>query len=230
MPINGLIVSASNDQTIKVWNPTTGLLNKTLTTTAPIYIHNICLLFNGLLAVGSYYNTIKLYDINTCVSSPAIYVAGLIRPLVELPNGLVAVGLENSIITLIDLASSSTNKSFSSTGAIYSMISLSNSQCLITGDSNGIVNVWDVTTGVSVQSFVAHIGGITALGELKLLGLLATGGYTDNKIKLWNLINWSLVKTFSDHKNGISSFVFLSNGLLASASSDSTIKLWDVRV
>jgi WD40 repeat protein len=53
-------------------------------------------------------------------------------------------------------------------------------------------------------------------------------GARDWKIKLWSVVSEKEMKTFSGHSDWVMSLVLLSNGHLTSASSDRTIRLWNL--
>ena len=59
---NGNLASGSNDNTVKIWNPSTGLLVYTLTGHTSGVI-TLATLSNGNLASGSYDNTVKIWTI-----------------------------------------------------------------------------------------------------------------------------------------------------------------------
>ena len=58
---NGNLVSGSSDNTIKIWNPTTGALIQTLTGHTD-WIWALTVLQNGNLVSGSLDNTIKIWE------------------------------------------------------------------------------------------------------------------------------------------------------------------------
>lgn len=52
---------------------------------------------------------------------------------------------------------------------------------------------------------------------------------TDLTIKLWELTQFTCIKTLNGHEHNVSSVEFLNSGdQLISASRDKTIKLWEV--
>jgi len=58
-------------------------------------------------------------------------------------------------------------------------------------------------------------------------GTYAAGGYSDNKIVIWNTEDWSVSQVLSSHSERVLSLAFSPNGLfLASGSADDTIRIW----
>jgi U3 small nucleolar RNA-associated protein 13 len=94
---------------------------------------------------------------------------------------------------------------------------------------------------------IVYHGGAASRGELKLLGtckghkrgvwtvrfgraerVLATGG-GDKTVRLWNLDDFTCVKTFEGHTNSVLRVDFISQGMqLISTASDGLVKLWNV--
>src|SRR5262245_50417989 len=60
-------------------------------------------------------------------------------------------------------------------------------------------------------------------------GKMLASGSSDKTIKLWELSNGRLIRSFEGHSSQVSTIVFSSDGkTLASGSLDHTVKLWDV--
>jgi len=106
----------------------------------------------------------------------------------------------------------------------------------------------DRTAKIYEIDFSRVIGDRPAHGEIKLLGtckghkrgvwtvkfgrterVLATGS-GDKTVKLWNLEDFTCVKTFEGHTNSVLRVDFINKGMqLVTSSSDGLVKLWSVR-
>ncbi|KAH7886023.1 U3 small nucleolar RNA-associated protein [Phlebopus sp. FC_14] len=106
----------------------------------------------------------------------------------------------------------------------------------------------DRTAKVYEIIFSPRSAGRSAQGEIKLLGtckghkrgvwsvrfskterVLATAS-GDKTVKLWNLGDWSCVKTFEGHTNSVLRVDFINHGAqLVSAGSDGLVKVWNIR-
>lgn len=106
----------------------------------------------------------------------------------------------------------------------------------------------DRTAKIYAIEYVAGTSGKTARGELKLTGtckghkrgvwavrfgrterVLATGS-GDKTVKLWNLDDFSCLKTFEGHTNSVLRVDFINMGMqLVSSASDGLVKLWTIR-
>ncbi|OSD06202.1 U3 small nucleolar RNA-associated protein [Trametes coccinea BRFM310] len=114
-----------------------------------------------------------------------------------------------------------------------------NDRLLVSGSQDRTAKVWEI-------DYVATSAGVR--GELRLLGtckghkrgvwcvrfgraerVLATGS-GDKTVKLWNLEDFTCVKTFEGHTNSVLRVDFLNAGMqLVSSASDGLVKLWNVR-
>jgi WD40 repeat protein len=50
----------------------------------------------------------------------------------------------------------------------------------------------------------------------------------DSTVKIWQLNNWQLIRTYTGHTNWVYGLEFLSSDIITSSSSDKTIKIWSI--
>jgi len=81
-------------------------------------------------------------------------------------------------------------------------------------------------TGFLVATLTGHTDLVIGLTLLKN-GFLVSASQ-DKTIKIWNLVNYTLVNTILGHTNGVWCVCTLSNSMLASGSADLTIKIWNI--
>ena len=115
-----------------------------------------------------------------------------------------------------------------------------NNRLLVSGSQDRTAKIWEI-------EYIVYDSG-SVRGEIKLLGtckghkrgvwtvrfgraerVLATGS-GDKTIKLWNLDDFTCVKTFEGHTNSVLRVDFINAGMqMVSAASDGLVKLWNVR-
>jgi serine/threonine protein kinase len=83
------------------------------------------------------------------------------------------------------------------------------------------------TLRVDLSTDDTHGGKVYALA-FNGNGKLLASASADQKIRLWNSDNWSLLYTFDGHQQSVTSLVFLPNSnILVSAGADRSIRFWD---
>lgn len=116
-----------------------------------------------------------------------------------------------------------------------------NNRLLVSGSQDKTAKIYEIV-------YIPGSKNSTARGELKLLGtckghkrgvwtvrfsptdrLIATGS-GDKTVKLWNLDDFSCIKTFEGHTNSVLRVDFLTMGLqLVTSASDGLMKVWNIQ-
>jgi WD40 repeat protein len=91
------------------------------------------------------------------------------------------------------------------------------------------LKLWDVASGVCLCTFAGHTDKVTAC-KLALEMNLAISASYDMTIKLWNLTNGACLRTFEGHTGEVNACVLTPDGSrVISASWDKTLKLWNLQ-
>src|SRR5207244_2199520 len=93
---------------------------------------------------------------------------------------------------------------------------------------SGEVIVWNVRAGTQVHVLKTHAGGIFQVAWSADGALLASGSM-DKTVKVWDAHAGREVYTLAGHRGLVNGVAFSRDGRLASASSDGTVKVWDIR-
>jgi WD40 repeat protein len=89
----------------------------------------------------------------------------------------------------------------------------------------GIIRLWNTTTGENIQTLCGHSLGVYSLTVLKNGNLVSA--CEDTKIKIWDLSLGKEIQTLFGHSALVGSLAVLFNGDLVSGSNDMTIKIWN---
>lgn len=106
----------------------------------------------------------------------------------------------------------------------------SNEKFLFSGGEDMEIILWDMKLLKPLRRFSdeGHSKAISCLSLDSEAKFLATGS-EDKTIKIWNLDEFSVVKTFTDHKDVITSLNFSKKqNILYSTSLDGLFKIWDL--
>lgn len=163
------------------------------------------------LVTGSQDRTIKLWDLSevpTSAGGDAVHC-----------KSLVTVKAHEKDINSLDVAP--------------------NDRYVVSGSQDRTAKVFEVeytTTGRGATATLKEIGvckghkrGVWSVKFGRAERVLATGS-GDKTVKLWNLEDFTCVKTFEGHTNSVLRVEFLNFGMqLVSAGSDGLVKVWNVR-
>ena len=201
-PDGQLLVSGSNDRTIKLWRHD-GVFIKSFTIPYDI---------NG-----------QLTDVLSVVISPdgALIAAGI-----EQYNA--SSQTEFGTVRIWRISDGLLVQTFAGYGAAVTSVAFSpDGQYLAGGSKTGLVKVWRLANGTLVSSF-AHTQRVEGLA-FSLNGLWLASGSDDGTARLYRTSDWGLARTLTGHANNVLSVAFAPNSAtLATGSWDQTVRLWRV--
>ncbi|GAA6614592.1 NB-ARC domain-containing protein [Scytonema sp. NUACC26] len=228
-PDGRTIASTSADQTIRLWDISTGQCLKVLkghtgTVTKAIFSPD-----GRLLASSSYDQTINLWDVATgqlVQTLPACVTLSLSFS----PDGkkLAAGGFEEAA-RIWDLETWQCKQIIKGHSSWVWWVAIDpKGNILATGSADGTVGLWDITTGQCLHLLQAHDTWVWAIAFNPDGNILATGS-SDGIIKFWNVETGCCTATLTDHNFWVVSVAFSPEGkLFASGDGDAQIKIWDV--
>ncbi|MEH1849174.1 MAG: serine/threonine-protein kinase [Nostoc sp.] len=257
------IASGSNDMTIKLWQLGTGKLVRQLgrwSSGHSSMVHSVA--FSpisskhyyqgesgksagiadqnwGILASGSWDNTIKLWDVNTGKEiRTLISHANWVNSVAFSPDGkFLASGSADCTIKLWQVHTGIEIQTFRGHSDSVSSVAYSpktpatnskDRQLLASGSNDYTIKLWQVYTGRNIYTLTGHSFFINCIAFSQDGEIIASGS-GDNTIKLWHVNTGREIRTLIGHYDSVWSVAFSQDGqLLASGSWDKTIKLWHV--
>ncbi|OKH25352.1 caspase family protein [Chroogloeocystis siderophila] len=219
-PNGKIIASASDDATIKVWNPDGTLVRSLSAHTNPI--NSISFSADGQTLVSASDDGIKLWNLNGTLIKTLQKQGTTVTSfspdgkLIASASGDATIKLWNPDGTLV--------RSLSAHTSSINSISFSRDGQILASASDDGVKLWNIN-GTLVKTLQGHNGGVTSV-SFSPDGMLATAS-RDHTIALWSR-EGNLIKSLKGHSAPVNSVSFSPDGkLLASASDDFTIKLWN---
>jgi len=184
-------------------------------------------LYNGLIATGSYDNTIKIWDINSQQCLKTINETGNVLCLLEFVPGRILSGTDENVIHLWDINNSYNQSLCTFEGHLLWV------NCLVkcdenyfaSGSNDSDIRIWSYQDRECINVLKGHNNCILSLILLRDEKLCS--GSADLSIKIWDWVNGTCLQTLNGHKKWVKCVYQLSNGYIISGSDDKTIKIWN---
>ncbi|MDM3851887.1 MAG: ribosome assembly protein 4 [Aphanizomenon gracile PMC627.10] len=225
------LASGSADNTIKIWDVTTGKVLNTLKGHEST-VWSVGFSRDGKqLASGSADNTIKIWDVTTGkVLNTLKGHESRVWSVGFSPDGKqLASGSADNTIKIWDVTTGKVlNTLKGHDSSVYSVGFSPDGQQLASGSDDNTIKIWDVTTGKVLNTLKGHESTVWSVGFSRDGKQLASGS-ADKTIKIWDVTTGKVLNTLKGHDSSVYSVGFSPDGQqLASGSDDKTIKIWDV--
>ncbi|MEP0763419.1 MAG: WD40 repeat domain-containing protein [Chloroflexota bacterium] len=240
-PDGGRIASGSSDETIRLWDATSGASVLTIDaqeTGARIWVRDIAYSRDGthliscsaLMAARQPAGTIRLWDARTGQLMLTI-PSGSTAAIAVNPDGtILASGSseEDGTVSLWDAASGESQATLTDhTDYITDVAFSPDGTVLASASGDGTVRLWDTATGQPIRVLEGHGASVVAVAYSPDGTTLASGG-EDGTVRLWNAATGDLRMTLSGHTGRVLAVAFSADGArLASGGAEETIRLWD---
>jgi WD40 repeat protein/uncharacterized caspase-like protein len=243
-----LLASGSHDETIKLWDITTGRVLRTFSGhTLPV----LTIAFSPdskILASGSSDGMIKLWSVVSGQELKTLrkHVSSVnptrfgVDSINFSPDGKMLASVSNesfgdeATIELWDVASGQELSSLKGhTSHLNSVIFSPDGKMLASGSDDGTARLWDVASGKEIKSLSVNASSVNSAafspdGKMLALGIEGIGS-DDITLQLWDVSSGLKLKTLEGHPSGVHAVAFSPDSkMLASGGGDRTIKFWDV--
>ena len=229
------VAIGSVGNSVRLWNADTGDVTATFKTTHKGNINAVTFSSDDkMLASGSRGGTVELWDVQNQQRITTLRGhRDEIRVLAFAPDGktVATAAKGETIIVLWDVIDVGRKtglfrEHIAETGAVAFS---PDGETLVSGHRDGVINLWDATTGVHLSTFTGDAGSVTALA-FSADGKMVANGNADGAIRLWNPSTYAPKgEARIGHAGRVSELTFSPDGdTLFSGSFDGTILVWDI--
>ncbi|MFZ6034064.1 MAG: PQQ-binding-like beta-propeller repeat protein [Melioribacter sp.] len=220
-----MVVSGSYDNTVKVWDSSTGSLLWTGNHSG--YVYSVAFSPDGSKVVsGSRDNTVKVWDSSTGSLLWTGNHSHSVYSVAFSPDGSKVVsGSGDNTVKVWDSSTGSLLWTGNHSHSVYSVAFSPDGSKVVSGSYDNTVKVWDSSTG-SLLWTGNHSGYVYSVA-FSPDGSKVVSGSWDNTVKVWDSSNGSLLWK-GNHSSGVYSVAFSPDGSkVVSGSYDNTVKVWD---
>ena len=228
------IASGGWDNTIKIWDASTGTLVQTLTGHTG-WVHSVAFSPDGrTLASGSGIGeaSIKIWDISMGKELQTLTGHNdVVYSVAFSPDGSrLASGSKDETIKIWDASTGEELRTLTEhDGDVPSVAYSTDGSTLASGSGDASIKIWKASTGVFLRTLLTghNTGRVSTVTFSPDGSTLASGG-EDGTIRIWDASTGAELPAFTGNTAWVYSVAFSPDGsTLASGSRDKTIKIWD---
>lgn len=230
-PEREIVGSAGTDQTLRLWNTSTGECLKTLQGHAE-RIRSVAFSPQGhTIASGSDDCTVKLWDTSTgeCIRTMQGHTDWVFSVTFSPQGHILVSGDRDRTIRCWDVSTGRVLHTLQGhTSCIRTVAFSPNGQTFVSGSDDCMVKIWDVSTGECCKTLRGHTSWVLSVTYSPDGQILASSS-SDRTIRLWRADTGECLRVLTGHTGAIWSVTFSPDGnTLVSSCDGQTVMLWDV--
>jgi WD40 repeat protein len=221
-----IIVSASEDKTLKIWDIKEGKQLKTLKGHTGVVL-DVAIHPDGYVISVSDDETIKIWDWeNNKIVRTLKGHDGAVRSVAILPDKRIITSSNDRTLKIWDIDKGRIIKTlWGHDGMIRDVVAISNN-IVASASNDKTVKVWDIVNGKILHDLKGHKDWVRDLSVISEDQVISASD--DKTLKIWSIKYGIELKTLIGHTSGVRSVATLSSNRVISASTDRNLKVWDI--
>ncbi|XP_077399710.1 F-box/WD repeat-containing protein 7-like [Vanacampus margaritifer] len=217
-----LIVSGSDDNTLKVWSAVTGQCLRTLTGhTGGVWCSQMAA---ATVISGSTDRTLRVWDADSGECVHVLHGHTSTVRCMHLHGNRVVSGSRDTTVRMWDVSSGRCEHVLTGHVAAVRCVQYDGRR-VVSGGYDYMVKVWDPQTEVCLHTLQGHTNRVYSL---QFDGVFVVSGSLDTSIRVWDAETGGCIHTLTGHQS-LTSGMELRDRILVSGNADSTVRVWDVR-
>ena len=229
-PDRSQIVSGSWDNTVRIWNATTGNLTRTLNGHTNSVNSVAWSPDSSQIASGSYDNTVRIWDAATGENTRTLN--GHTRSVESVawsPDGSQIVsGSWDNTVRIWNAATGNLARTLNGhTNSVNSVAWSPDGKQIVSGSWDRTVRIWNAFTGVLIKTLNGYTGRVTSVAWSPDGKQIVSGSH-DNTVRIWDVATGKKRQTLNGHTGQVFSVAWSPDGShIVSGSWDDTVRIWN---
>ncbi|PTB48057.1 hypothetical protein M431DRAFT_11211 [Trichoderma harzianum CBS 226.95] len=191
------------------------------------FVTKLAFSYNGkYIATGDSMGIVRIFGVETVQEVFQVDLGTAIRDICFSPDGRSLATASRNLIKVFDINTKTVQHTFMHDSRVYALDTSYDGRLLASGDSRGIVRIWDMDQGVEIKKFTTRktISSIKIFPDSHFVAASCEEG---GDVYIWNLKTDALQERISDDRDDVMSTFFSSDGKHMATGNRRSIKLWD---